>query len=319
LTQLDIDVWDCITLNTTQFSSKCIITSINYNWTDNTIHFEVWTPILAGETTPYIWAWPAAQNALETFPAPDDESQDAGYSFEITPPIDHILLGGGEATGNVVSTGDRNPSDLDDTIPTVFCEISDLVDLEGLDTVYEAEDYEIEAAKRDAANRMDDVSDSGTSYSFKDEEEEPEGEPDAVGCKYKICQTWITPTLVTCHAPSTCYGGECAGPCYNWGCSEGCCAGTIHERCWTFLSYKSALATKNFYETGTGKEEDWTCKGYCVGTYTPRSLPGEITIIPDPNYPDEECYAPDMPESEDNQDSDYENVVYIEDTQVGGG
>jgi len=319
LTQLDIDVWDCITLNTAQFSSKCIVTSINYNWAENTIHFEVWTPILAGNTTPYIWAWPAAQNALETFPTPNDESQDAGYSFEITPPIDHILLGGGEATGSIVSTGDRNPSDLDDTLPTVSCEISDLVDLDGLDNVYEPVDYEIEAAKLDAATRMATNADDGTSYEFKDEEEEPEEEPDHIGCKYKICQTWIVPTMVTCvpGPKQTCYH-PCGGPCSSSGCSEGVCTGKLFTRCWTFLSYGRAAAMKAFYESGLGREENWSCRGYCVGSYTPYGPPGEITIIPDPNYPDEECYDPDMPESEENQDSDYENVVYIENTYTAG-
>ena len=60
---LDLDIFDCITLNVAEFSAtpiKCVISEVGYNATDQTIHFEVWTPILAGTDAAYKWAWPAA-------------------------------------------------------------------------------------------------------------------------------------------------------------------------------------------------------------------------------------------------------------------
>jgi len=266
LTQLDIDVWDCITLNTAQFSSKCVVTSINYNWSDNTIHFEVWTPILAGKTTPYIWAWPAAQNALETFPAPDDESQNAGYSFEITPPINHLLLGGGESTGNVLSTGDRNPSDLDDTLPVVSCEISDLVDLE---EVYEEIDYEIEVAKAIAKAKMDESSTPGGGGNKDDKPTMVCGSVSySAGCKYEVIVGYITPILVT--KPDTC-GGPCSP-----GCSEGVCTGVPSKMCHVFGALFSAETyQKKITSEGCGN----SCSGFCTGQTKIYGCPSSVQKV----------------------------------------
>jgi hypothetical protein len=230
LANLDLDIWDCVEIDTDQFEGKCIITTISYDWENNSIHFEGWTPILAGQTVAYAWAWPATQNPLLTFPLPEDESQEAGYDFEITPPLDHLLLGGGIPSTSVITTGDRHPSDLDDILPTVTCEISDIVDL---DEVYEEVDFEAQLAEQDAGDKMDE---SQTAGGGSDKDEKPKaicGHPDeTAGCKYEVIVHYITPVLVS-------KTGECGGPC-SQGTSKNVCTGSPSQMCHVFGAMFSA-------------------------------------------------------------------------------
>jgi len=137
LHMLDLDLFDCVTLNITKLSAspvKVIVTSIQYNNDANTIHFECLTPIRSGETEPYTFFWPADIDQANLFPPTLDEiNAGAGYPFIITPPVGHILRGGDvvldDATHIILSSGDQHPSDIGDVYPTVVCKISDTMDI----------------------------------------------------------------------------------------------------------------------------------------------------------------------------------------------
>ena len=137
LTMLDLDLFDCITLNVAQLSAtpiKTIITAIQYNNEENTIHFECLTPIRSGETIPHKFFWPADIAAGNHFPPiTDGVAAGAGYPFIVAPPIGHILRGGDmvldDAVQVVQSAGDQYPSDIGDVFPTVVCKNSIIMDL----------------------------------------------------------------------------------------------------------------------------------------------------------------------------------------------
>lgn len=283
LTNLDLDIWDCVTINTDLFSSKCVITQIQYNWDTNSIHFEAWTPILAGETESYIWAWPANQNQLATFPEGDTTE------FVATPPIDHLLRGGEGAVDYPLITGDRNPSDIDDVFPTVACETSDLIDLE---EVYEELDYEIEAlelARSNAKSQMNaamaPATGGGGSGSKDKKPRRSCGSPTyGSGCIYEVTITYITPILVSTGGP--CCGG---GPCHSHGCGGHPCTGSITNFCHAygalFTAYLQYMQALMELEALRG----CSCSNYCVGQTAIYAV-GKVKTIADPDpLPGEEC------------------------------
>ena len=117
LTMLALDLFDCVTLNMAQLSAapiKTIITGIQYNNQENTIHFECLTPIRSGETDQYKFFWPADIDSASLFPPTAEEANaGAGYPFIVTPPIGHILRGGDvvldDETHIILSAGDQYP------------------------------------------------------------------------------------------------------------------------------------------------------------------------------------------------------------------
>lgn len=124
---LDLDVLDCVTMNLTpQFpaGTKVVLKEKNYDPETNTISWKAWTPIRAGESAPYYWAWPSAV-ASGVFPLPDDGPQVGDGSGKIViPPLNHPLrVGyvGGESVP--VSSGDSFPSDVGFVAPTVNCQV----------------------------------------------------------------------------------------------------------------------------------------------------------------------------------------------------
>jgi hypothetical protein len=125
---LDLDVGDCITLDVERFSApvKVVIESMQLNPDEYTIDVECWTPIRSGEDEAYFWAWPAAQPCASVWPLAGDNNGGGGYNFSVTPPVGSILLGGSRRDDQlIISSGEKNPSDLCDTTPTVICELSD--------------------------------------------------------------------------------------------------------------------------------------------------------------------------------------------------
>lgn len=284
LSNLDLDIWDCVTINTDFINSKLVITKININWNENTINFEGWTPIKAGKTEPYLWAWPADQNALETFPRPDDESQGAGYAFDITPPVGHLLLGGGEATTNIISSGDRNPSDLDDVYPVVYCETSDLVDLNDVEEPKEVS-FNAKLAQDKARTDMDKTDEAYANVHMEKPEEDEQREYEKSCCTYSFTMTWITPTLITTGGPQ-----RCGGPCSSSGCGPGVCNGDIKTYKYTFGSRFSAEIAKQRRDEGCTNH----CPNqgdYCVGTPRQYGCPSRITTYKQPGdwCEDESC------------------------------
>ena len=146
LSYLALEPFDAVTINLPDVSGttfKGVVEKATLDTTTNQIDLEIWTPIRAGETTPYNFAWPA--NIAEHALFPTIEARNAGEAgsgtepnFSTISPPGHPLripnpgVFSGFSLGcngaGVISLepgvcrqdhGDRNPSDIGDTKPTV--------------------------------------------------------------------------------------------------------------------------------------------------------------------------------------------------------
>ncbi|MHA2377145.1 MAG: hypothetical protein ACXAB9_13340, partial [Candidatus Thorarchaeota archaeon] len=89
LERINLEVLDCVTVNLPKFSPvpvKCIVEQATYNKNDNTIEFDLWTPIRSGELTPFDFAWPANISTQELWPSRADI--EAGFGGSSGPNID---------------------------------------------------------------------------------------------------------------------------------------------------------------------------------------------------------------------------------------
>lgn len=288
LSQLDLDIFDCITLDVAQFSSvpiKVVIESSTYRPDSNTIHFECWTPVLAGTEAEYILAWPAYQDAAVRFPQTEEELYaGAGYDFEVTPPIGHILRSGyvdtGDAPAVIESAGDQNPSDLDDTFPTVTCELSDTMDV--------AEDDPAFTALKLARNTRSSLAENQQSPApaKTDENKKPRrvcGDPVyGSGCLYEIYVTYVYAISVT---SGRILGGCAGGPCLRSGCGN-VCTSTFSAMCHTF----GAAFSANMFIQNKRKEIQALVEGcgYCAGGTFPYAV-GTAKTVEDPSAPWDVC------------------------------
>lgn len=309
LKHLDLDLFDCITLDISQFSLtpvKVVIESAIYNPSSNTINFKCWTPILAGTDSVYTWAWPAGQDANLRFPLLEEEQwAGAGYDFEVTPPIGHILRSGYIDTGDgpsvIFSSGDQNPSDLNDTAPIVSCEVSDTFDLEEEDPTFTA--LKLARQARDRINEQsqtDAPAPGGGGDGNKKKERTACGQPqEGDGCVYEVIVTYITPLLIT--------SGKIMGGCVGGPCESGCgvpCTGPISTFCHTF---GAAFSAYMFYQSKLAEIEGLKdgC-GYCTGGGTYPYTVSSPNAIPDPDSPMGECRDFPGDSSEPNQGEQYE-------------
>ncbi len=258
LEMLDLDVFDCITLDMTQLSPtpvKVIITKIQYNNQDNKVHFECLTPIRSGETSPYQFFWPADLDPHVIFPTTEEETNaGSGYSFNVTPPVGHILLGGDTTLQDqrriIMSAGDKYPSDSGDVLPVVHCDISDVMDIVEPDPVFEAW-KRATAASQDNLEKAMNSDAVGGGGSKKDKDKKPTkskcgveectprparpgfGPFDEVVCEciYAVYVDYVVPTLVTRYCP--------AGPCSCMGTGNAC-DGETYSICQTFIGQSAA-------------------------------------------------------------------------------
>jgi hypothetical protein len=286
LKHLDLDIFDCITLNIEEFSSnsiKVVIKNATYNPDNNSIHFECWTPILAGTDNVYCWAWPANQDAARIFPLTEEEVwAGAGYEFDVTPPTGHILRGGYVDTGDgmqlIMTAGDRHPSDTDDTAPTIYCEVSDLVELEEEDPAFKA--LELAQSNRQTQQEQEmskDTPSSGTD-SKKKKPRTTCGAPEyGDGCVFEVTVIYIMPDLVT---SGKILGGCKGGPCGRAICGH-VCTGSTASMCHTF---GAAFTASFFAQSKRAEIEELTRNcGYCSNvTWYPWQVFGPKGI-PDPN------------------------------------
>jgi hypothetical protein len=210
VTQLNLDVFDCVTINIAQFpTTKVVITQTEYQIDTNTIKFTAWTPILSGTDSVYQWAWPAAQDQYALFPPPGttDASGD-GSGLTVIPPVDHPLYGGYDPdTARRWTDGDQYPSDVGDTYPTLVCKVA--TDAEIADAV-EPEIRIVEPlAEQNFQDKLDGKESQGMNVNSgdgSDKETRVCGTPAYVGgCVYEITVYRVTPDLVT----SNCSGGPC--------------------------------------------------------------------------------------------------------------
>ena len=268
---IDLDVNDAIMVDVAQFSGapvKCVIESIQYNPNDNTISLVVWTPIRAGETEPYFWAWPSQQSAYAVWPLAGDTNGGGGYTFDVTPPTGHILLGGSHREDQTkITTGDRRPSDLDDVFPTVTCIVSDLID-------FNEDPPEIVAmnmAQSTARESMDQAAGGGGGGSDDSDDEEGAcgGPQPGHGCTYSFWVFWHMSTmqgLNTAGDPSGC-GGPCA-------CDGGCpsCGGPSWSMCFSYGANWAAESAAQYFKAQMKRiDSNWGCMEiaiYQVGLVT---------------------------------------------------
>lgn len=120
LNLLNVETFDGVTLDFPGLmSTLATVEKATYDSSNNKIEFECWTPLKAGSTTPYPFAWP--YNQPGEFPAPGDS---AGSDFSVTGdlPVGTVDLastcpnGGGIVIGgpNIVF---RGPADKGDPTP----------------------------------------------------------------------------------------------------------------------------------------------------------------------------------------------------------
>ena len=246
LTQIDLDAFDAIALNIPFFptNTTVIIEDASYDASTSTIKFKCWTPVRAGETFTYLWAWPAQQDSQEKFPlqGTDDGRSGDAIGFNVSPPLAHVLSGGfavndpstlwvdADTTGIVQTDGDRSPSDLDDVLPTLDCPDAN-------DPLAEIRDPFDFADFKEIANRQDDHFENnqdsfGSGGGSTPEDTESGG---ACGsshpsdtCVYEVTIQSITPQAVTTVGP--CPAG---GPC-GCGLPGRPCFGPTVDFCHTF-------------------------------------------------------------------------------------
>ena len=262
---MDLDVGDCVTLNVGQFGDpvKVIIDKMNLNPDQYTIDIACWTPIRSGETSPYYWAWPSQQSAVQTWPLAGDPNGGQGNDITVAPPVGHILLGGAHRDDQVViTTGDLHPSDLDDVMPTLLCELSDYLNFDEKPPEIIAKEIAQTASRQAMENNMGGGGNPGGSGSIKTEKKVcGKGSP---GCNYKVKVRWHTSTS---QGQATSQGGPaspgddtpepCGGPCKCFG---GCpsCTGPIWTVCHTYGSAWGAKAAASYWTAQYGK----TTQGY---------------------------------------------------------
>lgn len=237
LVHLNLDVFDCVTIDLDSFGPvKVVIEQARFKLDTNTIYFKAWTPVRSGESEPYLWAWPALQdaNAVHPLDGSQNESGD-NYPLQVIPPVGHPLRGAYDPDSAVLNTdGDKYPSDLGDTFPTLVCKIATGAEISD-DIEPEFDPFE-PLAEDNFKDKLDNIESGGSNGSSNNDGEEKEacGEPvynDA--CTYEVSVLYVTPLSVTtrCEDGSPCSPG-CFGPC---GCGEGRpCTGPQHTFCHTF-------------------------------------------------------------------------------------
>jgi len=266
LTMLNLDVFDAITINyAPHFSCKCVITESKFNIDTNTISFKAWTPVRSGESSEYYWAWPNQKPTTAIHPLPGDESElGDDYSQQVIPPVGHPLRGSYDPDTAILNTqGDRYPSDLDDTFPTVECKIATGAEI--------ADDIEPEfdafepLAESNFADKLDGIEAGNVDASDEEDAEEKTACGDPIvgdsGCIYEVSVTYVTSAAVTSRdATGSAVSAlpKCYGPC---GCNtQGkSCYGPMHTFCHTFgaLFAATSFSSQKRMEAG----HNW---GNCV-------------------------------------------------------
>ncbi len=80
----------------------------------------------SGTSDPYVWAWPALLPAVGLFPGPDYKDNGDGLGKTVRPPVGHPLRQGFDLSAlRLLTDGDKNPSDRDDTYPATPWEVAE--------------------------------------------------------------------------------------------------------------------------------------------------------------------------------------------------
>ena len=153
ISKLATEVFDIGEITLPDFSSntiKGIIEEATYDSNSQEIEFDIWTPVRAGETTQFVFGWPANIEIDNIWPTLEDQQQGnaggSGPNVDVTAPALHPLsrpgqfqgaslkktncskIGAGSVFGAASSIhidgcrddhGDKRPSDEDDVKPDV--------------------------------------------------------------------------------------------------------------------------------------------------------------------------------------------------------
>lgn len=274
LEHMDLELYDCVELNIAQFPNvKMVVTALSINPDNGIVEVECWTPILSGTTEEYFFAWPA-NKAQE--PYPGDNYEIEAPIINIRPPEGHPLYVE-STTGEppvVATTGDRVPSDLDDSFPESFCQ--DMNDAELVDVIqpqfdridFPPADYEQQAT------RADEVAENGISYNFEEPEESTAcGRPTLETCVWTVNVQYHTATRIA-PSPAPGSGFNCPiqpGPCNTTQRGKSC-GGPSFFICRTFGSENMARAYKGAMDA---QIEQAHCS-FRAGTTAPASA----TLLP---------------------------------------
>jgi hypothetical protein len=260
---LELDVGDTVILDVAQFGPavKVIIESMNLNPDNYTIDFTCWTPVRSGETSAYYWAWPSQQSEVQIWPLAGDDNGGGGYDFTVAPPIGHLLLGGSHRDDQlIISSGDLHPSDLDDILPGVTCELSDYINFNEKTPEIIAREI-AQSAARSGMERATSAYGGGGGNEDVEEDLEDGCGTSQIGCNYKVTVSWHTSLL---QGQATFVEGDCGGPC---NCTGGCpsCYGTSWQVCHTFGTAWAAVQAAAYWnsqakELGT----HWSCNQTAV-------------------------------------------------------
>lgn len=261
---LDLDIFDCITIDTGQFpTTKVIIEEATYDADENKIHFRAWTPIRSGESSPYFWAWPSQQDYRVEFPLTPQEEGD-GIGITVIPPTDHPLHGGYSTDVALATSGDKYPSDLDDTLPTLSCKLA--TGSEVADDIEPAIEIQEPLAEENFRDKLAAMEAKGMNVNDGDDKEgngacgQPSSEQ--FGCEYEVRVLYVSPDTITTRQPPD---GNCksAGPCEKGANNGRPCVGALWQMCHTF----GALFAARFFQAGKKLEAErlWENCGYSTG------------------------------------------------------
>jgi hypothetical protein len=268
LTQLNLDIFDAITINLQQFqNTKVVIEEAKFDLDSNTIQFRCWTPIRSGEDSEYLWAWPSQQDPNAVHPLVDqtDEPGD-GFGLQVIPPEGHPLRGSYDPDSAVLNTdGDKRPSDLDDALPTLVCKIATGAEIE--DAAEPDFDPFEPLAEDNFKDKLDGIESGGTNGGSTDDGEDQtacgDPGPGNSGCVYEVNVIYVTPQAVcTRNRSGGTTGCLLAGPC-GCGVQGRPCFGPQHVFC---HSFGAAFAATSF-ASGKAAEASalWESCGYQCG------------------------------------------------------
>jgi hypothetical protein len=274
LEHMDLELFDCVELNIGLFPNvKTIVKSVAVNADNGVVEVECWTPVLSGTNEEYFFAWPA-EKAQEPYPGDNYEITDP--TLAVTPPEGHPLYVE-SSTGEpfvVATTGDRIPSDLDDTFPETICQ--DMNDAELVDTIQpEFESIPTNNFQQQAVNADEKTArDGGLNWNFNEPEEVTAcGRPTLDTCVWTVNVQYGTATSIAPGDPPG-TGFDCnvkPGPCNITERGKRCSGGSYFI-CKTFGSEIMARAYKGVIEAQIERAH---CS-FRVGTTAPISA----TLLP---------------------------------------
>lgn len=240
LEHMDLELFDCVQLNIDQFPNvKCIVRSSSVDPDQGTVKLECWTPVLSGTTGAYEWAWPSSQNGGRPYPTHNFDVPKP--KIKVTPPAGHPLYIEDPNPPVAPSTGDRFPSDADDSFPVTVCQ--DINETQLVDTV-EPSFSRIDFPTARQADRADELGSGGGGGGGgkPDKKEKACGRITSEGCIWKVTVQYVTCTGANGGHPNG--AGECQvlGGCSSTEKGAICSSTGNFFRCKTFSSKNMAAA-----------------------------------------------------------------------------